>query len=171
MVRYVAFLRGVSPLNAKMPDLKRCFAAAGFTEVRTVLSSGNVVFDAPPSALEALAQQAEEAMQDESGRRFGTIVRETEYLRKLVQADPFAGFGLDPQAKRVVTFLRYPAAPTAGLPIERDGVRILRRIGNEVITAYVPNAEGPVFMRMLETAFGKDITTRMLETVKKCMVA
>lgn len=46
MTRYVAFLRGVSPQNAKMPALKACFEAAGFEHVRTILGSGNVAFDA-----------------------------------------------------------------------------------------------------------------------------
>ena len=46
MTRYVAFLRGVSPMNCKMPALKRCFEAAGFTDVKTILSSGNVAFTA-----------------------------------------------------------------------------------------------------------------------------
>jgi len=32
-----------------MPRLRECFQAAGFDEVRTVLSSGNVVFSAPCS--------------------------------------------------------------------------------------------------------------------------
>jgi Uncharacterized protein conserved in bacteria len=45
MARHVAFLRGVSPINAKMPQLKRCFESAGFANVKTVRSSGNVVFD------------------------------------------------------------------------------------------------------------------------------
>ncbi len=40
MTRYVAFLRGISPMNLKMPELKRCFESAGFTEVKTLLSSG-----------------------------------------------------------------------------------------------------------------------------------
>ena len=34
--RFAAFLRGVSPMNAKMPQLKAAFEAAGFTEVKTV---------------------------------------------------------------------------------------------------------------------------------------
>jgi uncharacterized protein (DUF1697 family) len=42
MTLYAAFLRGVSPMNAKMPELKKCFEDAGFSEVRTLLSSGNV---------------------------------------------------------------------------------------------------------------------------------
>jgi hypothetical protein len=55
------------------------------------------------------------------------------------------------------------------LPIERDGVQILKRLGNDVLTAYVPHPKGPVFMVMLEKAFGKDITTRTLDTVRKCL--
>ena len=47
MPRYVALLRGISPMNAKMPELKRCFEDAGFGNVKTLLSSGNVVFDSP----------------------------------------------------------------------------------------------------------------------------
>ena len=49
-MRYAAFLRGVSPMNAKMPELKRAFEAAGFGDVKTLLSSGNVVFDAPKAS-------------------------------------------------------------------------------------------------------------------------
>ncbi len=71
----------------------------------------------------------------------------------------------------MVTFLRRPPAPAPRLPIERDGVRILQLAGSEVLTAYVPNEKGPVFMSMLERAFGKDITTRTLETVRKCAKA
>jgi uncharacterized protein (DUF1697 family) len=33
-------------MNARMPALAQCFDHAGFTEVKTVLSSGNVVFNA-----------------------------------------------------------------------------------------------------------------------------
>ncbi|MBU6441240.1 MAG: DUF1697 domain-containing protein, partial [Betaproteobacteria bacterium] len=47
MTRYLAFLRGVSPVNASMPALRAAFEAAGFGQVRTVLGSGNVAFDAP----------------------------------------------------------------------------------------------------------------------------
>ena len=42
MTRHVAFLRGITLTNAKMPDLARCFEHAGFTNVRTILGSGTV---------------------------------------------------------------------------------------------------------------------------------
>ena len=37
-------------MNLKMPELKRCFESAEFTEVKTLLSSGNVVFKAKGTA-------------------------------------------------------------------------------------------------------------------------
>ena len=54
------------------------------------------------------------------------------------------------------------------LPIERDDVRILAVLGDAAICAYVPNPKGPIFMTMLARAFGADITSRSLETVRKC---
>ena len=168
MPRYIAFLRGVSPLNASMPELRKGLLAAGFKDVVTVLSSGNVVFSTRASALPALEKKVEKAIQESLGRPFAAIVRPADYIQALVAGDPFAGFELSPKAKRVVTFLRH--APDSGvmLPIERDGARILKVAAAEAFTAYEPSQKGPVFMAMLERAFGKDITTRSLDTVNKC---
>jgi len=168
MPRYVAFLRGVSPMNAQMPALKSCFETAGFSGVRTLLSSGNAVFNARSSSLATLERRAEKPMQSELGRTFGTIVRSAEYLQALIESDPFAEFSLAPTAKRVVTFLRSPSEPELKLPIEQDGASILKFTGSEVFAAYVPGPKGPVFMSLLERAFGTNITTRTLDTVRKC---
>ena len=43
-------------MNAKMPELKKAFEAAGFADVKTVLSSGNVVFSARPIAADQAGQ-------------------------------------------------------------------------------------------------------------------
>jgi uncharacterized protein (DUF1697 family) len=168
MPRYIAFLRGVSPMNARMPELKRCFESAGFDDVRTVLASGNVVFSTRSASPEALARRAERAMQASLERGFATFVRPARALQALVEADPFAAFGLPGNAKPVVTFLRRPPASPVALPIERDGAWILTLDGTEALAAYVPNDKGPVFMALLERTFGTDITTRTLETVRKC---
>lgn len=168
MARFVAFLRGVSPMNARMPELQRCFEAAGFTEVRTLLSSGNVVFSTRAAAPATLARRAEQAMQAELGRSFGTIVRSTHHLQALLASDPFAPYTIAPGAKRVITFLREPPATPVTLPIERDGAAILGIVGDEVLTYYTPGPKGPVFMALLERTFGRDITTRTLDTVGKC---
>jgi uncharacterized protein (DUF1697 family) len=171
MPRYVAFLRGVSPLNAKMPELKACFEQAGFTRVRTLLSSGNMVFDARASKQASLERKAEAAMRAALGRSFQTFVRSADMLQTMLAADPYAAFELPPSAKRVVTFLREPHGLTISTPIERDEARILRADEREVFSAYVPGPRGPVFMVLLEKTFGATITTRTWDTVRKCAAA
>lgn len=171
MPRYVAFLRGISPMNAKMSELKRCFEAAGFIDVKTVLSSGNVVFGARAASAGTLERKAETAMAKELGRTFRTIVRPVTGLRDLLEADPYAAFRLPANAKRVVTFLREPQEAKLKLPIESDGARIVAMNGSEIFSAYVPTARGPVFMTLIEKTFGTDVTTRTWDTVRKCVAA
>ncbi len=169
--RYVAFLRGVTPMNAKMAELRRCFESAGFADVKTVLSSGNVAFTARAASEAALARKAETAMASELGHSFLTIVRSVDALQKLIDADPCGPFRLGPKAKRVVTFLRDEHKTKLALPIEVDGARVLAIEGRDIFTAYVPSARGAVFMKLIEQTFGKNVTTRTWETVKKCAKA
>ena len=171
MPRYVAFLRGVSPQNAKMPELKRCFEKAGFTDVRTLLSSGNIIFDARSAAEPSLERRAESSMQDLLGRSFYTIVRQASHLRALVETDPYAAFSLPLNAKRVISFLRSPHDGKVEFPIKSDGACVLSMVGREVFTAYVPSPRGPVFMMLIAKVFGVEVTTRTWETVKKCAAA
>jgi uncharacterized protein (DUF1697 family) len=168
MPRYAAFLRGVSPMNAKMPQLKACFEAAGFTNVKTLLSSGNVVFDSKSTSDAAVERKAEAAMEEHLGRTFYTIVRRVDELQKMQGADPFAQFKLPANFKRVVTFLREQPTAKLKLPIEFEGARILAVQGREILTAYVPQQNNPAFMTLIEKTFGKEITTRTWETVRKC---
>ncbi|HWK75523.1 MAG TPA: DUF1697 domain-containing protein [Povalibacter sp.] len=171
MPRYVALLRGVSPMNLKMPALKQCLESAGFTDVRTVLASGNAVFNARAASEAALERKVEKAMQAQLGHTFYTIVRPLELLRELLEADPYTAYRLPADAKRVVTFLREPSKAKLSLPLELDGARILTTRGREILTAYVPSPRGPVFMTLIEKTFGKNVTTRTWETVRKCVNA
>jgi uncharacterized protein (DUF1697 family) len=171
MPRYVAFLRGVSPMNAKMPELKRTFESAGFTNVKTVLSSGNVVFDSRSKSDASIARQAEAAMTKQLDRSFLTFVRSVSALCELIEEDPHEAFRLSAKSKRIVTFLSEPFSGKLELPIEVDGASILAVRGREALAAYIPRESDPAFMRVLEKTFGKDITTRTLDTVKKCAAA
>lgn len=173
MPRYVALLRGVSPMNCKMPELQRSLEDAGFTDVKTLLSSGNVAFGTPRAASAAtLRKKLEAAMQAGLGRSFETHVRASQHLQQLIAADPFAAYPLRAGSKRVVTFLREPlAASPVELPRTHGEACIWGLDGAEVFCSYVPEAQGPVFMQLLEKTFGKDITTRTWDTVAKCASA
>jgi uncharacterized protein (DUF1697 family) len=164
---YAAFLRGISPMNAKMPELKKSFEAAGFGDVATVLTSGNVVFSAKAASESALEKKAEKAMKATLGHSFLTIVRPIDALRAMLEREPHSSFRLAAGSKRIVTFLRQPSSTEVSLPITQDTARILRIDGATVFSAYVPSPRGPVFMTLIEKTFGKDLTTRTWDTVAK----
>jgi uncharacterized protein (DUF1697 family) len=154
-------------MNAKMPALKQAFEAAGFTAVKTVLSSGNVVFDARKASDAALQLKAETAMREALGQPFLTIVRPVAMLQQMLEADPYRGFRLDASAKRIVTFLRSAPTTKVALPVEQDGARLLALRGQELFGAYTRTPKGPVFMTLIERTFGREVTTRTWDTVGK----
>jgi hypothetical protein len=78
---------------------EKAFEAAGFTDVKTVLSSGNVLFTAPEASKASLERRAEAAMKHHLGTAFLTIIRPIEALRELLAADPYSAFRIDPGAK------------------------------------------------------------------------
>jgi uncharacterized protein (DUF1697 family) len=165
MPRYAAFLRGVMPTNASMGALRRAFEAAGYGNVKTVLASGNVVFDSRAAPVATLERKVEAAIEKGLGTRFLAIVRPVDELRRLLERDPYRGH-VNPDAKRIVTFVRGPVAALE-LPIERDGAMLLHLDGDVLFSAYLPTPKGPVFMALIEKALGKDQTTRTWRTVEK----
>ena len=155
------------PTNAKMPQLKAAFEAAGFTDVKTLLGSGNVIFSARTAPVASLERKAERAMHEQLGQAFLTIVRPVDDLRKILASDPYKGFRLAPESKRIITFLRERPSQALKLPIEFEGARILAMQPGAIFSVYVPNPKGPVFMNLIEKTFGKEVTTRTWDTVSK----
>jgi uncharacterized protein (DUF1697 family) len=93
---FVALLRGINVGKAKrlaMADLRALVEEAGYTQVRTLLNSGNVVFAGAPTAPEKIAARLEKAIVARVGfsshvvvldaRAIDTVVKEN----TLTQAD------------------------------------------------------------------------------------
>jgi uncharacterized protein (DUF1697 family) len=68
MTRYAAFLRGVNVggVNLKMAEVATALEEAGFTNVRTILASGNVLLESR-AGVDAVRKKAEEALRDAFG--------------------------------------------------------------------------------------------------------
>ncbi len=90
MTRYVALLRGINVggIRIKMADLAEMFSAAGHRDVRTVLASGNVLFDSDDGAA-ALKPALEAALTDRFGYEAYTFVVEQSRIADLVATYPF----------------------------------------------------------------------------------
>lgn len=154
-------------MNLKMSALKAALEGAGFSEVKTLLSSGNVVFSARRAPDVAIERKIEAALEKEVGKRFGTIVRSVEELEGLIEAEPYQEFRLPAGSKKVVTFLRAKPESKLKLPPALEGARIWAVRGREALSSYVRSDKGPVFMTLIEKTFGKDVTTRTWDTVRK----
>ena len=68
MTRYAAFLRGVNVggVTLKVAAVAGALQRAGFTNVKTILASGNVLLDSR-SGVAAVRTKAEQALRDEFG--------------------------------------------------------------------------------------------------------
>jgi uncharacterized protein (DUF1697 family) len=157
-------------MNAKQPELKKCSEAAGFKDVITVLSSGNIVFSTGSASEAVLERRAESAMTEGLGRTFLTIIRPIDGLQEILDADPYKAFRIPPGSKRVISFLREVPKSKLSLPIEVDGACILCFKGCQAFTVYVPNPRGPLFMTLIGKTFGEEVTTRTWNTVKRVVV-
>ena len=158
-------------MNCSMPELKRALEKAGFTDVKTVISSGNAVFSSRSASEAALEKKCEDATEKFMKRRFMTIVRSIDQLDELLARDAFTKFTLPPNAKRNVTFQRASPTSKPKLPVSMKGGEILTLDGREAYMYYVPGEADPSFMLAIEKTFGKEITTRTWETVGRIVKA
>jgi uncharacterized protein (DUF1697 family) len=171
MPKYAALLRGVMPMNCKMPELKKALESAGFTDVKTVIASGNAVFSTRKASEAAIAKKAEAAMQKVMGRSFMTIVRSIDDLQALLDRDYFSTQQLPPNAKRNVTFIHQPPTTKPKLPVDMRGGRICAMEGDVAYLYYIPGLADPSFMTTIEKTFGKNVTTRTWDTVGRIVNA
>lgn len=155
------------PTNCRMAELKKAFEAAGFSDVVTVLGSGNVVFTAPTAKVDTLQRRAEAAMLETMGRVFLAFVRPVAELKALLEADPFRRFKVGADRKRIITFVRTQPKQKLTFPVVYEGATAHGMRGGEIFSSYRPIGHSPDFMKMIETTFGKDVTTRTLDTVRK----
>lgn len=127
MATYVAFLRGINVggHTVKNDRLRELFEALGFTRVRTLLASGNVLFDADEVDAAALERRSEAQLRDGLGYAVPTFVRTGDQVAAIAGHDPFPDA---PQGGKVhVGFLRQVLdQPTRGevvaLAKDRDRV-------------------------------------------------
>lgn len=110
MNRYAAFLRGIN-ISGKnkisMGELKAQFEASGFSQVRTILNSGNVVFSCDAAAAEAsdsagnaaaLKPLIEKLVADKFGLQIPAYVAAIDYLQDVLAHAP-SWWGTDGKAQ------------------------------------------------------------------------
>ena len=121
MTVFVAFLRGVNlgKRTVKSADLVSAFDGMGFANTRTLIASGNVIFEA--DAEPNLAARIETGLKQKFGFEIGTVLRTQEALREMVKAAPFKSIPADADAKLYVALLHQPVGNVINLPYGVEG--------------------------------------------------
>jgi uncharacterized protein (DUF1697 family) len=106
-------LRGINVGGHKkvaMADLRTLLTGVGFTDVATLLQSGNAVFNGPEALPEEMAARIERAIADEFSMSVRCMVRTGPELRAVIEGNPFADTAT--QGSRFLA-LFLSASPTA----------------------------------------------------------
>ena len=176
MTKYVALLRGIAPTNPNMRNdkLRRVFEKLGFANVKTVVSSGNVVFESPSRSVRKLEDRIEEALPKELGFKSTTIIRSQKQLQQLVDKNPFKSREHSQKSSLNVTFLKKKRKKDKKFPYEKDTreYRLLEMYDGAICSVIdLTSAKTPDLMVWLEKKFGKEITTRTWKTVERILKA
>lgn len=97
MNRHVAFLGAINVggNQLKMADLRGAMEEAGFSEVATVVASGNVLFAHPHAGDAALGKEIEGLVLARFGIASFAAVRSPDEVRAAIEDNPFHGKGED----------------------------------------------------------------------------
>ena len=104
---YIALLRGINVSGhkkIKMPDLKAIFETLGFTNVRTYIQSGNVVFES--NSAEDLGSKISAKIQEQFGFEVSVICRTAEEMEQVIKRNPYSEMVGFEAEKLYVTFLQ-----------------------------------------------------------------
>ncbi|WP_277210685.1 DUF1697 domain-containing protein [Isoptericola croceus] len=159
----VALLRAVNVGGTgklAMSDLRSMCSALGFSEVRTYIASGNVLFSTSVGA-DAARAALEEALREYAGKPVGVLLRTPTELERICVENPF----LDAHPSRVgVTFL--DAAPDPETPARATGADDEEiALGAREVYVHYPSGMG---RSRLNVPTGRRLaTTRNMNTVTR----
>jgi uncharacterized protein (DUF1697 family) len=173
MTKYVALLRGISPTNPKMRNekLRGLFQELGFTNVQTVISSGNVLFESDSKNVKILESLIEKTLPEKLGFNSTTIIHSRDDLQKIVDSQPFKELEHAQKTYLLITFFKNPPKIDLKFPYTPDG-KAYKLLGYDQALYSVVDLSGaktPDLMAWLEKQFGKEITSRTWKTTQRLL--
>ncbi|MCB2221191.1 MAG: DUF1697 domain-containing protein [Bacteroidetes bacterium] len=169
MNKYVSLLRGINVGGHKkvpMAELKKQYVKLGFKHVKTLLNSGNVVFEGNDQKLSRIPDHLEKAF----GFEIPVITVPFDQIIKTAENDPFRTIRVTPQTRLYVTFLPNRHNNPIDIPFasKENSFQIIDQTDTLLFSVLDLGKTGTVnAMNILEKAYGKNITTRNYNTILK----
>jgi uncharacterized protein (DUF1697 family) len=172
-MKAVAFLRAVNVGGTgKLPmaELKALAGDIGLREPRTLLQSGNLVFETASKSAAALEKLLEREIASRFGIQPAVMVRTGAALKAVMGRNPFPKEAKSDPARLHVQFLktRTSAAQVATLAAAIKGREVVRGAGHEVFFFYPDGmADTKLTGAIIERHLGARGTARNWNTVTK----
>lgn len=169
MGRMVALLRAVNVGGRKLPmaELRALCAELGWSNVRTYVQSGNVIFDAACTPAEAEAA-LEARIAKDYGYRAPTIVRTAAQWRGYVPACPFPEAARETPNYLLMLLAKQPIAAGAAQAIEARAAagEVVGKAG-EALWIHFPDGSGTSKLTpsLIDRAIGSPATSRNYRSI------
>jgi uncharacterized protein (DUF1697 family) len=172
MPRYAAFLRGVNVggVTLKMAEVAAVFTAAGFSDVKTILASGNVLLSSSASTV-AVRKKAETALRENFGYDAWVLTYPVDTVREISGNYPFerevpdhhsyVTFVSDAEVLEELTTLAAEAAETNA---RGDGVLYWQVARSSTLNSVIGKTMG-------KKRYKSSTTTRNLRTLEKVLAS
>ena len=136
MPSHLALLRGINvggKNKLPMPTLVQLFEELGCENVRTLIQSGNVVFDARAGLIRSLAAKVSSRIEQDLGLSVPVQLRSAAELLEALRVHPLAGAGVDENTLHVGFLAERPtAARVRKLDPDRSPGDRFRVVGREI---------------------------------------
>lgn len=174
MPSYAALIRGIGPGDPRKSNesLRGVLEELGFGNVRSVISSGNVLFESDATDPDGLGDRIEAAWPTLRGFSATTIVKSRDQLAEILAGNPFAGLPHGPASYQLVTFFKRPTEPGLGLPHRPEGAAFaLDGFAHDAVFSLTDTTVTgtPDVMTWLEKRYGKENTSRTPLTVRRIL--
>jgi uncharacterized protein (DUF1697 family) len=169
---HIALLRGVNVggrASLAMADLRALVETLGFSDVRTLLQSGNVVFRGAGKAAD-IEQQLERETEKRFGARIDHLIRSPKEWRAMIADNPFATEAIRDPSHTVAMFLKAKPQPSAvsALQVAIRGRETVRAGARHLYIVYPDGIGTSKFTgALIEAKLGTRGTARNWNTVLK----
>ncbi len=158
-----------------MHDVRSTFSAAGCQRVRTVIQSGNVLFEPPAGSARAILERIRGTLRTAIGEEPEIVLRTVHDLEAVIAAAPFKDAAADPGIKLYVAFLARKPRGVRRLPLilAKEGLEAVAIRGRDVfiISRRKKNGFFGFPNNFIEDELGVAATTRNWSTVRKIVEA
>lgn len=172
MATQIALFRGINVGKAKriaMADLRTMFETLGFTNVRTLLNSGNVVFEAGRSSALSNAKRIGEALIHATGVSANVLVLTASELDAAAVGNPFLD-RMDDPSRMLVGFMIAGAdrSPLQAL-VDNAAADEYVALGADALYLWCPNGilDSTFASKLVGPKFRDLVTSRNWSTVCK----